>query len=60
MDMVVLKQQLPFFLALILAIAAFAIIVNAFNTIAAVHVHIVPAQIVLWISLSSYCTKKSS
>lgn len=41
------------FLALILAIAAFAIIVNAFNTIAAVHVHIVPAQIVLWIALSS-------
>lgn len=40
-------------LALILAIAAFAIIINAFITITAVHANTVPAQIVLWIALSS-------
>lgn len=41
------------FLALILAIAAFAIIINAFITIAAIHANIAPSQIVLWIALSS-------
>lgn len=41
------------FLALILAIAAFTIIINAFITIAAVHIDTVPTQIVLWIALSS-------
>ncbi|MFZ0219218.1 MAG: cation diffusion facilitator family transporter [Candidatus Aquirickettsiella sp.] len=41
------------FLALILAIAAFAIIINAFMTIAAIHVTIKPSPIVLWIALSS-------
>lgn len=40
-------------LALILAIAAFAIIINAFITITDTHVNTVPAQIVLWIALSS-------
>ncbi|MEN9449979.1 MAG: cation efflux family protein [Pseudomonadota bacterium] len=40
-------------LALILAIAAFAIIINAFITITATQVNTVPAQIVLWIALSS-------
>lgn len=40
-------------LALILAIAAFAIIINAFITIAAAQINTVPAQIVLWIALSS-------
>lgn len=40
-------------LALILAIAAFVIIINAFITIAATHVIIPPSQIVLWIALSS-------
>lgn len=40
-------------LALILAIAAFAIIINAFITIAAIHAIIIPSQIVLWIALSS-------
>lgn len=41
------------FLALILAIAAFAIIINAFITVAAIHVNTVPTQIVLWIALTS-------
>jgi cation diffusion facilitator family transporter len=41
------------FLALILATAGFAIIINAFITITAFHINIVPAQIVLWIALSS-------
>lgn len=41
------------FLALILAFAAFAIIINAFITIAAVHINTMPTQIVLWIALSS-------
>jgi cation diffusion facilitator family transporter len=40
-------------LALILAIAAFAIIINAFITIASIHAIIIPSQIVLWIALSS-------
>ena len=40
-------------LALILAIAAFAIIINAFITIAAIHAIIIPSQIVLWVALSS-------
>lgn len=41
------------FLALILAVAAFAIIINAFITINANHISKVPTQIVLWIALSS-------
>jgi cation diffusion facilitator family transporter len=41
------------FLALILAIAAFAIIVNAFITVNAIHVNRVPTPIVLWVTFSS-------
>lgn len=41
------------FLALILAIAAFTIIVNAFITVNAIHVDRVPARIVLWVAFSS-------
>lgn len=41
------------FLALILAVAAFAIIINAFITIHATHINRMPTQIVLWIALSS-------
>lgn len=41
------------FLALILAVAAFAIIWNAFMTIKSIHINRVPSQIVLWVALTS-------
>lgn len=40
-------------LAILLAIAAFAIIVNAVTTIHSTHINEIPSQIVLWIALSS-------